>query len=84
MSIYRQSRHPLVRWWWEMDRFSVVVLLLVMLMGALAVTTASVAVAKTYNVGPYYFAVRHYAFLVLAFGMLGFVVKQVLIWMMEA
>ncbi len=77
MSIYRQSRHPLVRWWWEMDRFSVVVLLLVMLMGALAVTTASVAVAKTYNVGPYYFAVRHYAFLLLAFGlMLGLTVLK--------
>jgi cell division protein FtsW len=70
MSIYRQSRHPLVRWWWEMDRFSVALVVVVMLIGALAVTTASVAVAKTYNVGAYYFAVRHYAFLVVAFGLM--------------
>ncbi|PZP40211.1 MAG: cell division protein FtsW [Pseudomonas fluorescens] len=66
MSIYRQSRHPLVRWWWEMDRASVFVIIIIMLCGAVAVTTASVAVAKTYNVGPYYFAVRHYLFLLMA------------------
>ncbi len=23
MSLFRQSRHPLVRWWWEMDRLTV-------------------------------------------------------------
>lgn len=69
MSVFRQSRHPLVRWWWEMDRVSVVVLAVIMLCGAVAVTTASVAVAKTYNVGPYYFALRHYLFLVLAMGL---------------
>lgn len=69
MSVFRQSRHPLVRWWWEMDRVSVVVLLIIMLCGAVAVTTASVAVAKTYNVGPYYFAVRHYMFLLAAMGL---------------
>lgn len=66
MSVFRQSRHPLVRWWWEMDRVSVVVLLIIMLTGAVAVTTASVAVAKTYSVGPYYFAVRQYLFLIVA------------------
>lgn len=77
MSIYRQSRHPLVRWWWEMDRFSVALVVVVMVIGALAVTTASVAVAKTYNVGAYYFAVRHYAFLLVAFGlMLGLTVLK--------
>lgn len=67
MSVFRHSRHPLVKWWWEMDRVSVGVLVLIMLIGAIAVTTASVAVADTYRVGPYYFAVRHYIFLGLAF-----------------
>ncbi|RYG62026.1 MAG: cell division protein FtsW [Alphaproteobacteria bacterium] len=70
MSIYRQSRHPLVRWWWEMDRMAVAVIVVIMLCGAVAVTTASVAVAKTYNVGPYYFAVRHYLFLMMALGVM--------------
>lgn len=68
MSLFRQSRHPLVKWWWEMDRVSVFVLLCIMGMGALAVTTASVAVSKTYGVGPYYFGIRHYLFLLLALG----------------
>jgi len=67
MSVFRQSRHPLVRWWWEMDRVSVGIIVIIMLCGAVAVTTASVAVAKTYSVGPYYFALRHYFFLVTAF-----------------
>ncbi len=70
MSLFRQSRHPLVKWWWEMDRVSVFVLLCLMGLGALAVTTASVAVAKTYDVGPYYFGIRHYLFLVIAWGIM--------------
>jgi cell division protein FtsW len=70
MSIYRQSRHPLVRWWWEMDRVSVFIIVIIMLCGAVAVTTASVAVAKTYSVGPYYFAVRDYLYLVTALGIM--------------
>lgn len=64
MSVFRQSRHPIVRWWWEMDRVSVLLVLIIMGIGAVAVTTASVAVAKTYSVGPYYFALRHYMFLI--------------------
>jgi cell division protein FtsW len=70
MSVFRQSRHPLVKWWWEMDRVSVGIIVIIMLCGAVAVTTASVAVAKTYNVGPYYFALRHYLFLVVAFSLM--------------
>lgn len=66
MSVFRQSRHPIVKWWWEMDRVSAAVVAVIMLIGAVAVTTASVAVAKTYNVGPYYFAFRHYIFLLMA------------------
>jgi cell division protein FtsW len=49
-----------------MDRMSVAILVIIMLCGAEAVTTASVAVAKTYNVGPYYFAMRDYMFLLSA------------------
>lgn len=68
MSVFRQSRHPIVKWWWEMDRVSVGIVAIIMLIGAVAVTTASVAVAKTYNVGAYYFAFRHYIFLLMAAG----------------
>jgi len=59
-----------VRWWWEMDRVAVAVIVVIMLCGAVAVTTASVAAAKTYGVGPYYFAVRHYLFLAMALALM--------------
>jgi cell division protein FtsW len=49
-----------------MDRLSVLIIVLLMAFGALAVTTASVAVARTYDVGPYHFALRHYVFLLMA------------------
>lgn len=70
MSLFRQSRHPLVRWWWEMDRVAVLLVLVIMVAGAVAVSTASVAVAKTYAVGPYYFAFRHLVFLLMALGVM--------------
>lgn len=77
MSLFRQSRHPLVRWWWEMDRVVVVLVLVIMAIGAVAVASASVAVAGKYNVGPYYFAVRHLLFLVVAlFVMMGMTVLK--------
>ncbi len=66
-NLFRKSRHPFVRWWWEMDRTSIFLLLGLMFFGGIAVTTASVAAAKTYSVGPYYFAVKQYIFLVMAF-----------------
>ena len=70
MSLFRQSRHPLVKWWWEMDRMSVAIILMLMIVGSIAVTTASVAVAHTYDVGPYYFGIRHYLFLLAAFSVM--------------
>jgi cell division protein FtsW len=70
MSMFRQSRHPLVRWWWEMDRASVMLILVIMAIGAVAVSTASPAVAKTYQVGPYYFAERHILYLGCALGVM--------------
>lgn len=60
-----------------MDRVSVFIIVIIMLCGAVAVTTASVAVTKTYNVGPYYFAVRHYLFLLVALAvMLGMTILK--------
>lgn len=70
MSVFRQSRHPLVRWWWEMDRVSVSMVLVMMLIGVVAVSTASVAVAKTYNVGPYYFTIRQLSYMSVALGLM--------------
>ncbi len=77
MSLFRQSRHPLVRWWWEMDRLTVLLIVIIMIVGAVAVATASVAVAHKYRVGPYYFALRHILFLLIALAtMLGMTVLK--------
>jgi cell division protein FtsW len=56
----------MVRWWWEMDRPSVAIIIALMVIGVVAVSTASVAVAKTYAVGPYYFALRQMLYAVCA------------------
>lgn len=65
-NMYRQSRHPLIRWWWQNDRLIILLTLMLMLLGCIIVATASVAAAKTYGVGQYYFAVRQYIFVALA------------------
>lgn len=49
---------------------SVALVMLILLIGAVAVSSASVAVAGKYAVGPYYFAVRHLVFLVMALGVM--------------
>ena len=62
-NVFRQSRHPVIRWWWEMDRTMFILLLLVIVVGGLVVSTASVAVAGKYAVNPLHFAVKQYIFL---------------------
>jgi cell division protein FtsW len=49
-----------------MDRPSVAIIIALMVIGVVAVSTASVAVAKTYAVGPYYFALRQMLYAVCA------------------
>lgn len=49
-----------------MDRTFFALLLLVVLIGGMVISTASVAVASKYNVPPLYFAVKQYIFLGLA------------------
>lgn len=68
MSIFRQSRHPIVRWWWSLDRTFLLLVFGIMLFGGICVTTASFSAAKTYNVGAYHFAFKQYIFLFMAIG----------------
>lgn len=59
----RSSRHPAVRWWWSLDRLSLLVIFLLVLAGLIFVTTASSGVARTYDVDPNYFARRQFVFM---------------------
>lgn len=72
MSVYRLSRHPMVRWWWEMDKVILSFLAVVLLIGVVAVSTASVGVSKTFSVAPYHFAMKQYVFLTLSCGVMLF------------
>ena len=67
MKLFRLSGHPLIRWWWSIDRTNVFVLLGLMLMGLVIVTTASSGVASDYEVDPYYFARKQLFFFLLSF-----------------
>ncbi|MBI1364036.1 MAG: cell division protein FtsW [Proteobacteria bacterium] len=67
MKMFRLSGHPLVRWWWSIDRTAVFVALGLMLLGLVIVTTASSGVATDYDVDPYYFARRQLLFFALSF-----------------
>lgn len=59
----RSSRHPAVRWWWSLDRLSLLVIFLLVMAGLVFVTTASSGVARTYDVDPNYFARRQIIFM---------------------
>lgn len=70
MNIYRQSRHPFVRWWHSLDHIMLASIGLIILLGIMAITTASVAAAPKYAVGPYYFAIKQGIFLLAAAGLI--------------
>lgn len=59
----RSSRHPMVRWWWSLDRLSLLIIFALILAGLVFVTTASSGVARTYDVDPNYFARRQFIFM---------------------
>lgn len=64
--LFRLSNHPLVRWWWGMDRVSFFIIIALMFIGGAALASASIAVVDTYHTDPYHFFVRQLPFLALA------------------
>lgn len=51
------------RWWWTVDRVLVAAIFILVCVGAIVVTAASPSVAHRLDLGTYYFAQRHYIFL---------------------
>lgn len=70
MQLFRLSNHPLVRWWWSMDRPTFTLVLLLMLIGCVVVVTASSGVATDYRVDAFYFARRQVAFILASIPLL--------------
>lgn len=60
------QHNPLAHWWWTMDRTTILLLTAVCVVGLVAVTTASLGVARKYGVEPFHFAERQALFLVLS------------------
>ena len=65
-NIFRLSNHPIVHWWWGIDRTNFVAILALMIFGVVAVSLGSSAVAKTYSVDHYYFAKKQLVFILMA------------------
>lgn len=68
MGKLRLSKHPLVRWWWSLDRTTFVIVLGLMLFGILMMMSASIAVSQEYGVSSYYFAKKQALFLFVGLG----------------
>lgn len=58
------------RWWWTIDRWLLAALALLMLFGALLVTTASPAVAQRIGLADTYFITRHLVILLFSAGIM--------------
>lgn len=65
MNLFRSSKHPFVKWWWNTDRKTFLLVGLLMCVGLAVVSTASAAVSNTYDVGTYYFFKRQAVFIFL-------------------
>lgn len=60
----RSDKSILGRWWWSVDRWTMGALLVLVAAGVLLVTAASPAVAERLHLPPFYFVMRHIAFLI--------------------
>jgi cell division protein FtsW len=71
--ITRTDKSVLSRWWWSVDRLTVVALMILIVVGIVLVTAASPSVAERLGLRPFYFVTRQMALLVPSlFLMFGF------------
>jgi len=63
MRLDRTNTSLLGRWWWTIDKFNLVALLVLIALGSVLVTAGSPPVAKRLDLPTFYFVNRHYVFL---------------------
>jgi len=66
IAVARTDTSLVGRWWWTVDRWTLLALVLLMAAGAVLIMAASPAVAERMGVEPFYFVRRQLAFLALA------------------
>jgi cell division protein FtsW len=62
----RSSQSLLARWWWTIDRYSLMAIFALMALGAVLVTASSPPVAERIGLDPFYFVRHQQIFLLLA------------------
>lgn len=67
----RTDTSILGRWWWTVDRVTLVALLTLVAVGAVMVAAASPPVAERIGLEPFYFIKRHLLFLLFSLGVMG-------------
>lgn len=71
MELNRTNMSKVGRWWWTVDRYTLIALALLMLIGAVLVVAASPAVAERINMDDrFYFIKRQLAYLALSAGVI--------------
>lgn len=63
-TISRNDRSLIGQWWWTVDKWILGTVCLLMVLGLLMSFAASPSVASTLNINPYYFVIRHTAYMV--------------------
>jgi cell division protein FtsW len=66
----RTDKSLLSRWWWSVDRLTLMALLILMAVGIVLVTAASPSVAERVGLNPFHFVYRQLIFLVPALGLM--------------
>ena len=70
ISFTRSDHSMLSRWWWTVDRWLILALLLLISVGLLLTFAASPAVAERLGLSSFYFAQRQFVFLSAAVGVM--------------
>ncbi len=70
MTAVRTDKSVLSRWWWSVDRLTVMALLILAVAGIVLVTAASPSVAERIGLHPFYFVRRQLVFLLPALGLM--------------
>lgn len=64
--INRTNKGLVAEWWWTVDRFSILLILVLMFTGIVLAFAASPAIATRYELEPYYFVTRQALYLIPA------------------
>ena len=70
ISLARSDRSVVGRWWWTVDRWTLLALLTIMGFGVVLIQAATPAVALKHGLGNFYFVGRHLAMLLPALALI--------------